>query len=157
MRLGKNPSFRVLVWTLCACSMAELAWGESEAPTYSAVNIYKHPWFWDVMVASAAGWFLGLLKGLSTTKEWFDKYWPTAAKVIIFLADLLVFICAGAYFGTGIYNPDKFVAAVAAGLSWPLALGALNTKGAPPRAPSIPPPAGDTVISEQLNVQELKA
>ncbi len=91
-------------------------------------NMYAHPWFLDVMGASVVGWVVGLVKGFAGTREWLAKYWSAPPKFAIFLFDLVVFVIAGAYFGVGIYNPDNFVASVAAGLSWPVGLGALATR-----------------------------
>ena len=71
---------------------------------------------------------MGRTKEFSGTKEWLGRYWERVPKVLIFLLDLAVFVGVGAYFGTGIYDPNNLPEAFAAGLSWPVGLGALATK-----------------------------
>jgi len=114
-------------WALCLTQ----ATAPGELPSSPAVHflgMWKHPYFYEVMVASVFGWVLGLVKGFSGAKDWLDQYWPSRPAVIIFLLDLLIFVVCGAFFGTGIYDPRTMQAALAAGLSWPVGLGALATK-----------------------------
>jgi hypothetical protein len=92
------------------------------------LTMHTQPFFWDVMIASVVGWVLGMVKGFSGSKDWLTHYWPNAPRPALFVLDLLVFVLCGAYVGTGIYHPDSFVAALGAGLSWPIAFGALATK-----------------------------
>lgn len=81
------------------------------------------------MAASVVGWILGLVKGFSGTRDWIGKYVSSEPKpLLLFLADLVVFVLVGAYFGTGIFRPADFLQAMAAGLTWPISLGALATK-----------------------------
>lgn len=91
-------------------------------------DMYKHTWFWEVLAASIAGWVLGLVKGFSGTRDWLTKYWKQPPIPLTFALDLLVFVFIGAFIGTGVYNPNSFVEALAAGLTWPVGLGALATK-----------------------------
>src|SRR5688500_9234430 len=95
---------------------------------YNFGNLHEHPHFWTVMIVSLAGWVTGMAKGFSTSKEWLLQYFPTAPRVAIFVFDLIIFVFIGGYFGSGIYDPQNFYAAAAAGFTWPLALGALTTK-----------------------------
>jgi hypothetical protein len=95
-------------------------------------NIHKQPFFWTVMVASLLGWVLGMVKGFDGSKDWLTKYWSAAPKPCLFGIDLLIFVIVGAYVGTGLYQPATFTAALGAGLSWPVALGALVSKTADP-------------------------
>ena len=90
--------------------------------------MHHHPWFVEVLASSAVGWVIGLVKGFSGTKDWLVSYWPTAPPALVFVLDLIVFVGVGAYFGTGIYNPANFLAAMGAGLTWPIGLGSLVTK-----------------------------
>jgi ABC-type dipeptide/oligopeptide/nickel transport system permease subunit len=90
--------------------------------------MWKQPYFPEVMVASVFGWVLGMVKGFSGAKDWLDRYWVNSPKFVVFFLDLLIFVVCGAFFGTGIYNPESLQAALAAGLSWPVGLGALATK-----------------------------
>ncbi len=80
------------------------------------------------MVASLLGWVLGMVKGFDSSKDWLEKYCKTAPKALLFIIDLLIFVLVGAYVGTGLYQPTTFAAALAAGLSWPVGLGALASK-----------------------------
>ena len=91
--------------------------------------MFHHEWFPDVLVASAVGWILGMVRGFAGTRDWIERYWAKSPRSVSFVLDLLIFVFVGAYFGTGIYNPQNFVAAIAAGLSWPIGLAALATKG----------------------------
>jgi hypothetical protein len=99
---------------------------------YHIQEMYKHPWFWDVLAASAGGWVLGLVKGFSGVKDWIASYWPSAPLAVVFVLDLIVFVVVGAFVGTGIYNPSNLIAALAAGITWPVGLGSLTTKAQPP-------------------------
>ena len=90
--------------------------------------MHSHPWFWEVLAASLVGWVLGKVKGFSSSKDWLEGYWPNPPLPVIFILDFIIFVIVGAYFGTGIYNPATFIAAIGAGLSWPVGLGALATK-----------------------------
>ena len=69
-----------------------------------------------------------VVKGFSGSKDWLQKYWRNPPVPVIFLLDLIIFVCVGGYIGTGIYDPSTTVAAFAAGVSWPVGLGALVTK-----------------------------
>jgi len=89
--------------------------------------MHQDPWFYTVAAASFCGWILGAVKGFSTSADWLKRYTPHPPIIAVFVADLIVFVVAGAYFGTGIYNPTNFVSAIAAGLTWPIGLGALAT------------------------------
>lgn len=91
-------------------------------------NIHNHTFFWTVLASSIVGWVLGMTKGFSTSRDWLQKYWKTPHILAVLLMDALIFIVVGAYIGTGIYNPATFVAALAAGITWPVGLGALTTK-----------------------------
>ncbi|MBI1924298.1 hypothetical protein HYR99_08605 [Candidatus Poribacteria bacterium] len=119
----------ILFFIFLSIWMARLSYGqeETEKVVYQLKNMHKHPWFWEVMVASVIGWVLGMVKEFSTSKDWLNKYWPNSPHLVVFFLDLIIFVCVGAYFGTGIYTPVNFVEALAAGLSWPIGLGALAT------------------------------
>lgn len=91
-------------------------------------NIHNHTFFWTVMAASVVGWVLGMTKGFSTSSDWFKKYCASPPIYAVLVLDALIFVGVGAYIGTGIYNPATFVAALAAGITWPVGLGALATK-----------------------------
>lgn len=99
-------------------------------------NIPKQAFFATVMVASLLGWVLGMVKGFDSSKDWFAKYFKSVPKMVLFLTDLVIFVVVGAYIGTGLYQPTTFSAALAAGLTWPVALGALASKTGPPGGPS---------------------
>jgi hypothetical protein len=105
-------------------------------------NMHKAPFFWTVMFASVVGWILGMVKGFDGSRDWLARYWPTAPKPILFGLDFFIFVIVGAYVGTGLYQPAAFPAAIAAGVSWPVGLGALVSKtGAAPSSPSPAPVA----------------
>lgn len=91
-------------------------------------NMVNHPWFWEVTAASGIGWFLGTLKGFSGSKEWLARYNIEAPKVLVLVIDFAVFVGVGGFVGIAIYDPTTLQAAMAAGVSWPLGLGALTTK-----------------------------
>ena len=105
-----------------------LAQSSQQNIAYHIANMHKHPYFWDVVVASVVGWVIGMVKGFSGSKDWLQKYWRNPPVPVIFLSDLIIFVCVGGYIGTGIYDPSTTVAAFAAGVSWPVGLGALVTK-----------------------------
>lgn len=108
--------------------------GSGPNQQFHILEMYKHPWFWDVLAASAGGWVLGLVKGFSGVKDWLARYWPSAPLPIVFVLDLIVFVVVGAFVGTGIYNPSNLIAALAAGITWPVGLGSLTTKVQQPPA-----------------------
>jgi hypothetical protein len=91
-------------------------------------DIVNDPWFWEVTAASGLGWFLGTLKGFSGSKEWLARYNITPPKLVVLVADFIVYVGIGGFVGIAIYNPTTLHAAMAAGVSWPLGLGALTTK-----------------------------
>ena len=93
--------------------------------------MHLQPWFWEVLAASVVGWVVGMVKGFAGTRDWLSHYWTNSPKAVTFVLDLGVFVFVGAYFGTGIYMPTNFQAALAAGLSWPIGLGALATRETP--------------------------
>jgi hypothetical protein len=129
----KKREFLTLVFLLLLllavpmlCSADE---GAPLKPTFTHIkDMHKHPWFFEVLASSFVGWLIGQVKGFSSTKDWLAKYWPRTPLLVVFLLDLFVFVAVGAYFGTGIYNPENFLAALGAGLSWPIGLGSLATK-----------------------------
>ena len=100
-------------------------------PPLALQNMHEHPWFWTVVAASIVGWVLGMTKGFSGSDDWLEKYWPNKPRVAVLITDVIVFVLIGGYIGTGIYNPANFVAAIAAGITWPVGLGALATKVVP--------------------------
>jgi len=127
----KGPVHR-RVWRIALLVLFTVALGYSQNPPAKPIEIltmHTQPFFWDVMVASVVGWVLGMVKGFSGSKDWLNHYWANPPRPALFVLDLLVFVLCGAYVGTGIYHPDSFVAALGAGLSWPVAFGALATKG----------------------------
>ena len=107
-----------------------VAQSPDSVPTWHLPQMHHQPWFLDVLLASTVGWVVGMVKGFAGTKDWLDKYWPTSPRLVTFILDVLVFVVVGAYFGTGIYSPNSLQSALAAGLSWPIGLGALATKEA---------------------------
>ena len=126
----KKQKFATLVFAGLSFLFAKFAFAE-EGPgnaSYHFATMHQHPWFWDVMGASVVGWIVGRVKGFSSSKDWLQRYWPNAPVVPVFLLDLAIFVIVGAYFGTGIYNPNNFLEALAAGLAWPVGLGSLATK-----------------------------
>ena len=70
------------------------------------------------------------VKGFSSSGDWLKFYFPSVPMPVVFLLYLVIFAALGGYLGTGIYNPDSLLESSAAGLSWPIGLGALATKGA---------------------------
>lgn len=101
---------------------------KSGAPPVDIPTIHKQPFFWTVMVASLVGWVLGMVKGFDGAKDWLAKYSSKPPKWALFFIDLIIFVVFGTYIGTGLYQPATFTAALGAGLSWPVALGALVSK-----------------------------
>jgi hypothetical protein len=95
---------------------------------YHIGNMHQQPFFWEVVFASLVGWLLSMVKGFSGSKDWLEKYMSAPPKLLIFTGDLIIFVIVGGYVGTGVYNPSTIVAAFAAGISWPVGLGALTTK-----------------------------
>lgn len=123
----------IITFTLLIATTVFSQTPDSEpARQYHIQEMYKHPWFWDVLAASAGGWVLGLVKGFSGVKDWIARYWPSAPLPVVFALDLFVFVVVGAFIGTGIYNPSNLIAALAAGITWPVGLGSLTTKAQPP-------------------------
>src|SRR6516225_4271588 len=109
------------------------------APALHLLNMYKQPFFPDVAGASAIGWFMGMIKGFSGSREWFAKYgYATPPRPLTIFFDLIMFVGAGAILGTGLFDPDKLVSALSAGLSWPLAFGGLTTGPSEPQAGATP-------------------
>lgn len=92
---------------------------------YHIWNLHTHPWFWEVLFSALVGWVLSIRKGYKGTADLYAKHFPNAPNWVIFVSDLLFLVVVGAYFGTGIYNPANFVAAIAAGLNWPVGVNAL--------------------------------
>jgi hypothetical protein len=82
-------------------------------------------------VASLIGWVLGMVKGFDSSKDWLAKYMKRVPSSLLFFVDLVIFVVVGAYVGTGLSQPATFSAALAAGLTWPVALGALASKTTP--------------------------
>jgi hypothetical protein len=118
-----------MVLSLGACLVAGyvLAQEPDTTKTIHLNHMHRQPWFLEVLVSSLVGWVVGMVKGFAGTRDWLARYWTNSPKVVTFVLDFLVFVFVGAYFGTGIYNPTNFQAALAAGLSWPIGLGALAT------------------------------
>jgi len=116
----------LLACTLCPAQTQPTS--TNVPPALHFIGMWKQPYFPEVMVASIFGWVLGQVKGFSGAKDWLERYWPNSPKPVLFVLDLTIFVVCGAFFGTGIYNPDSLQAALAAGVSWPVGLGALTTK-----------------------------
>jgi hypothetical protein len=123
-RLIRSLVILVAVIVLPTMVLADSAAG----PGLHLKDMHHHPWFPEVLASSAVGWVIGLVKGFSGTREWLARYWPNTPLAVVFIMDLIVFVGVGAYFGTGIYNPANFLAAMGAGLTWPIGLGSLVTK-----------------------------
>jgi hypothetical protein len=122
----------------CDTSFSEEGANVAYKSVYTIGTMHNHPQFYTVCGASIAGWILGNVKGFSSSADWFKRYWPTPHPIIVLVADFLVFAVAGAYIGTGIYDPTNFVAAVAAGLTWPIGFAALTTRDSRQSAPAGP-------------------
>jgi hypothetical protein len=122
----------VMFSTLClAEGQAQQINNQTPAIVYHLKNMHTQPWFWEVLASSAIGWVLGLVRGFSGVKDWLSNFWPSAPKPLVGILDLFIFIVVGAYLGTGIYNPTNFLAAIGAGITWPIGLGSLATKATP--------------------------
>ena len=132
MSVRKRDLFIFLFLLVLLCALSVLCIAQDAAPpkpTFTHIkDMHNHPWFWEVLASSFVGWLIGQVKGFTSTKDWLAKYWPKTPLLVVFLLDLFVFVAVGAYFGTGIYNPENFLAALGAGLSWPIGLGSLATK-----------------------------
>ena len=130
-----SPRRRILIAIaplVCLLASHIQAQGPDTAGTsLHLTHMHHQPWFWEVLAASVVGWVVGMVKGFAGTRDWLARYWSNSPKLVTFALDLVVFVFVGAYFGTGIYNPTDFQAALAAGLSWPIGLGALATREAP--------------------------
>jgi hypothetical protein len=150
MMLSKNSRIKLslgllIVLTLLIFSVAaqspppstdQTAPKNNEKPVYRIANMHTHPWFWEVLVSSAVGWVLGLVKGFSGAKDWLATYIASNSKFLVLVLDMLIFIGVGSYFGTAIYEPTSFLAAMCAGLTWPIGLGSLATRQSSNGAPS---------------------
>jgi hypothetical protein len=126
----------VAIFAIIAVLWVEPMWCQNSGPVttrnaadWTFSNMHRHPWFLEVLVASLVGWALSMSKGFASVAEWLNRYFPNPPKLIVFLLDVIVFIVVGSYFGTAIYNPNNLLEALAAGISWPVGLGALATKG----------------------------
>jgi hypothetical protein len=119
-----QPAACVVVAFMAAVCLSRAARAE-DGTAFHLPTMHRHPWFWDVMVIPAFGWLVGSVKGQIGSRKWLEHYWHEPSPWVIFLLDVLVFIGGGAYIGTDIYNPTTFLSAVAAGLSWPIALASL--------------------------------
>jgi hypothetical protein len=141
MTLPKKNIIRIVLALLFVFTVATICLANEETKqstnqakemVYHLKNMHTHPWFWEVLASSAVGWLLGLVRGFSGVKDWIATYWPTAPKLAVAILDLFIFIVVGAYLGTGIYNPTSFLAAIGAGITWPIGLGSLTTKASKP-------------------------
>lgn len=110
----------------------------SDAPL-TLWTIHQHPNFYAVMLASMVGWILGITKGFSSSRDWLGNYVENSHWLVVFVLDAVLFVLVGAYIGTGIYEPTSIVAALGAGITWPVALGALAS---PPPEDQGPPSQG---------------
>ena len=126
-RLDWHLSFALALLLIFGITTAVMADDSTETRDLHLISMHTQPWFWEVLAASAVGWVIGLVKGFKTSKDWIEGYCNSPPLLVVFLLDLLIFIGVGAYFGTGIYNPESLLEAVAAGLTWPVGLGALAT------------------------------
>lgn len=100
-----------------------------KTPEILLKNIHQQPYFLEVLASSLVSWVTGLTKGFKSSKDWLSKYFGVGKTptFLIFIFDFIIYTIVGAYFGTGIYQPDNFIGAIAAGTSWPLGLGALSS------------------------------
>jgi hypothetical protein len=143
-RLCARRLLAAVLWSVSAMAVAaQVAFAvQSRAPDVTGSisgpaaaldisNIHRQPFFWTVMVASLIGWVLGMVKGFDSSKDWLAKYMKRVPSPLLFLVDLVIFVVVGAYVGTGLSQPATFSAALAAGLTWPVALGALASKTTP--------------------------
>jgi len=127
VRKAAAPLLVLLILCLLAASTG-ISWADTTTDGGLPIQqIPRDPWFFTVAAASAAGWILGAVRGFSTSADWLKKYLKNPPIALVFMADLLVFVVVGAFLGTGIYTPKTFVAAIAAGLTWPIGVGALVT------------------------------
>jgi hypothetical protein len=118
-------------WAFCCLLVVGFFAATSNAASAADSHIrdmVNDPWFWDVTAASGLGWFMGTLKGFSGSKEWLARYDIKAPKWLVLIVDCIVYVGVGGFVGIAIYNPQTLHAAMAAGVSWPLGLGALTTK-----------------------------
>jgi len=106
----------------------------ADATRLSIETMHHHPWFTTVAVSSFIGWILGAVKGFSSSRDWLQRYVAAPHWAVVMVLDLVIFVVAGAYIGTGIYTPTTFVSALGAGLTWPIGLGALTTTDRNPPA-----------------------
>lgn len=118
--------FTVIAYRLCFAQTPTPT--PMSPPPSSPRDILAHTWIWVVLAGSSVGWVVGKVKGFVSSKEWLHRYWPNAPLGIIFLLDVTIFIFVGSFLGTLIYNPASASEALAAGVSWPVGLGALATK-----------------------------
>jgi hypothetical protein len=104
------------------------AFAETTPPSTAAddiFNLHHHRFFWWVMLGSVGGWVLGYSKGFTSAADWAKKYFEWLPGFLLFLVDAVVFAGLGAYLGTGIFDPNNIVAALAAGGTWAVGFGAL--------------------------------
>ena len=66
--------FRCFVFLLLTATAAIADDSMKDPMVYSISNMYKQPWFFDVMCAAAIGWVLGLVKGYNGTRNWLAQY-----------------------------------------------------------------------------------
>ena len=107
-----------LVWPLAA------AFGH-EPQNLSLVGMYQHERFVEVIIGGGIGWILGAVKGLSSSADWLGRYGFKPNLKFLFPVDALLFIGAGGFLGTAIFDPTSLTAALSAGVLWPIALGAV--------------------------------
>jgi hypothetical protein len=74
----RTAHHRILWFVLLLCVLLyvdDAAADSSGTPiNYHFGNMYTDPWFFDVMAASAIGWFMGLVKGYNGTRDWLARY-----------------------------------------------------------------------------------
>src|ERR1051326_886643 len=139
MRVGVPQVERPILVVVAGMAVAALAtvlmftgwvWASARARkgVPDPLELHTHKYFPVVCVASLVGWMLGLGKGFSTSADWLRRYSRKPHRLVVGIVDFFVFVVAGAYIGTGIFMPETFVSAAAAGLTWPVAFGALTTR-----------------------------